>query len=170
STGNITSQQTVQGQTLTDGTATLTGGNLTTTGAVSAGTVSTTGNASVGGSLAVSNGANFNNKVVTGVAPGTVSATSTDAVNGSQLYSVQQQIQTSTASAVQQAQTTADQAVVAAGAAQTTANQALSAAGAAQTTANQALNLGVQNTQQIQAVNSAVAAVNQLVQANICRI
>jgi hypothetical protein len=104
------------------------------------------------------------------VAPGEISPTSTDAINGSQLYNVQQQIQANGAGAVQQAQTTANQAVVAAGAAQTTANQALSAAGAAQTTATQALNLGVQNTQQIQAVNSAVAAVNQLVQANICHI
>ena len=46
----------------------------------------------------------------------------------------------------------------------------MSAAGAAQTTANQALQIGQENTLQIQAVNSAVFAVNQLVQANICHI
>lgn len=82
------------------------------------------------------------------VAAGTLSPTSTDAVNGSQLYATNQNVS----------------------AAQTTANTALSAAGAAQTTANQALQIGQENTLQIQAVNSAVFAVNQLVQANICHI
>jgi hypothetical protein len=92
STGNITSNGTVQGATLTDGTATLNHGNLSTTGSVNAGSVATTGNATVGGNttvngaLSVVNGANFNNKTITGVAPGTLSATSTEAVNGSQLY------------------------------------------------------------------------------------
>ena len=82
------------------------------------------------------------------VAAGTLSPTSTDAVNGSQLYATNQNVS----------------------AAQATANTALSAAGAAQATANQSLQIGQQNTLQIQAVNSAVFAVNQLVQANICHI
>ena len=96
------------------------------------------------------------------VAAGTLSPTSTDAVNGSQLYATNQNVSA--------AQTTANTALSAAGAAQATANTALSAAGAAQTTANQSLQIGQQNTLQIQAVNSAVFAVNQLVQANICHI
>jgi len=78
---------------------------------------------------------------VTNVAPGAVNPTSTDAVNGSQLYGVQQ-----TANA---AQSTANSAVQAASAAQGTANTALAAAGQAQQTANSALSLGQQNSAQI---------------------
>lgn len=122
--------------------------NLTATGSVQAGSVQTTGNTDVGGTLTVSNGANFSNKTVSGVAAGALSSTSTDAVNGSQLYATNQNVS----------------------AAQATANTALSAAGAAQATANQSLQIGQQNTLQIQAVDSAVFAVNQLVQANICHI
>lgn len=40
-----------------------------------------------------SNGINANNKTISNVAPGRVDATSTDAVNGSQLYQVKQDIQ-----------------------------------------------------------------------------
>ena len=48
----------------------------------------------VGGETYIdSNGINANNKTISNVAPGRVDATSTDAVNGSQLYQVKQDIQ-----------------------------------------------------------------------------
>jgi autotransporter adhesin len=117
------------------------------------------------------------------VAPGAVSSTSTDAVNGSQLYATNQNVTAAQNTANQAqtaatgAQTTANQALQvgqsaqsAAAAAQNTANSAQSAANAAQGTANQSLQIGQQNTAQIQAVNTAVSAVNQLLKANICHI
>jgi cytoskeletal protein CcmA (bactofilin family) len=53
--GNITLDATVEGVTITDGTATMTGGDLVTTGAVNSGTLTTTGAAEVGTDLAVGN-------------------------------------------------------------------------------------------------------------------
>jgi autotransporter adhesin len=94
----------VQGVTLSDGAGTtITGGNITTnainsgnitsTGTITDGGLSITnnGNLSTAGSI-TSNGANFQNNIVTGIASGSVTATSTDAVNGSQLYTLQQNL------------------------------------------------------------------------------
>jgi autotransporter adhesin len=84
--GNIaTTTLNVSGTTTTNGIVNT--GNIATT------SLSTTGNATVGGTLAVSgatttNGIDNSNQKITGVAPGTVSSSSTDAVNGSQLYQV----------------------------------------------------------------------------------
>jgi autotransporter adhesin len=88
---------------------------------------------------------------VKNVASGAVNSNSKDAVNGGQLYGVQQTAQ-SAQSAAASAQTTANSAQSAAASAQTTANSAQSAANAAQGTANQALQIGQQNTVQIQAI------------------
>ena len=99
STGDITSQGNVEAKGLSDGTAVLSGGNLTTTGAVNSGTLSITGSAAVGSGLTVSaggasiaGGIDANDAKVTRVAGGTISATSTDAVNGSQLYATNQNV------------------------------------------------------------------------------
>ena len=84
--GNIaTTTLNVSGATTTNGIVNT--GNIATT------SLSTSGNATVGGTLAVSgatttNGIDNSNQKITGVAPGTVSSSSTDAVNGSQLYQV----------------------------------------------------------------------------------
>lgn len=100
------------------------------------------GNTSVAGTFAVSgvstlNGINNQNAgitnagLVSGVTAGAVNATSTEAVNGSQLFDTNQ-----TVAAVQ---TTANTALTTATTAQTTANTALTNAATAQTTANSAL-------------------------------
>jgi len=68
--GDVTSLATVSGVTLTDGTATLTGGNLQAT------TVTTSGNATVGGNL------NMSGNTINNVGAGVLS---TDAVNKGQL-------------------------------------------------------------------------------------
>ena len=86
-TGNAT-----VGGTLAVSGATTTNG-IVNTGNIATTSLSTTGNANVGGTLAVSgatttNGIDNSNQKITGVAPGTVSSSSTDAVNGSQLYQV----------------------------------------------------------------------------------
>ena len=69
-------------------------GNISTTGTVSAGNASMSSNGfSVGDKTYItSNGINANNQKVTNVAAGEISATSTDAVNGSQLYAVGEQV------------------------------------------------------------------------------
>lgn len=75
---------------------TITAGTTLTAASVSATTGTITGNQSVGGTLTVSGvsylngGASLNNQKITNLAAGTVSSTSTDAVNGAQLYAVQQ--------------------------------------------------------------------------------
>ncbi|MDI7720249.1 ESPR-type extended signal peptide-containing protein, partial [Acinetobacter baumannii] len=80
------------GLTVADGATALKNTNIT-------GTLTTTGNTTVGGTLNVNglatfnNGANLNNKKITGLAAGNInSATSTDAVNGGQLYTVNKNI------------------------------------------------------------------------------
>ena len=80
------------GLTVANGTTALKNTNIT-------GTLSTTGNTTVGGTLNVNglatftNGANLNNKKITGLAAGNInSASSTDAVNGGQLYTVNKNI------------------------------------------------------------------------------
>ncbi|MDP1369844.1 YadA-like family protein [Acinetobacter lwoffii] len=80
------------GLTVADGATALKNTNIT-------GTLITTGNTTVGGTLNVNglatfnNGANLNNKKITGLAAGNInSATSTDAVNGGQLYTVNKNI------------------------------------------------------------------------------
>ena len=80
------------GLTVANGTTALKNTNIT-------GTLSTTGNTTVGGTLNVNglatfnNGANLNNKKITGLAAGNINnASSTDAVNGGQLYTVNNNI------------------------------------------------------------------------------
>ena len=80
------------GLTVANGTTALKNTNIT-------GTLTTTGNTTVGGTLNVNgsatfnNGANLNNKKITGLAAGNInSASSTDAVNGGQLYTVNKNI------------------------------------------------------------------------------
>ncbi|WP_444813003.1 ESPR-type extended signal peptide-containing protein [Variovorax fucosicus] len=64
--------------------------NVTTGGLTATGPTTLTGGTTIGGSLTVNPGTtvNMGNNVITNVAPGVVSATSTDAVNGSQLNAV----------------------------------------------------------------------------------
>ena len=80
------------GLTVANGTTALKNTSIT-------GTLTTTGNTTVGGTLNVNglatftNGANLNNKKITGLAAGNInSASSTDAVNGGQLYTVNKNI------------------------------------------------------------------------------
>ena len=80
------------GLTVADGATALKNTNIT-------GTLRTTGNTTVGGTLNVNglatfnNGANLNSKKITGLAAGNISnASSTDAVNGGQLYTVNKNI------------------------------------------------------------------------------
>ncbi|MBM9552862.1 hypothetical protein JRZ81_18475, partial [Acinetobacter nosocomialis] len=75
------------------------------------------------------------NQKITNVAAGTISASSADAVNGSQLNTTNQNVTT--------AQNTANTAVTNAAAAQTTANTAVTNAAAAQATADKGLNFSV---------------------------
>ncbi|MFC4954147.1 ESPR-type extended signal peptide-containing protein, partial [Acinetobacter puyangensis] len=71
---------------VTTGATKINNAGLTTTGAVSTGTLTTTGAATVGGTLDVSGGASLNNQKITSLGAGNVAAGSTDAVNGGQLY------------------------------------------------------------------------------------
>ncbi|MFX6085775.1 hypothetical protein ABTF32_19565, partial [Acinetobacter baumannii] len=80
----------------------------------------------VTGASNLNGGANLNNQKITNVAAGTVSSTSTDAVNGSQLNTTNQNVTT--------AQNTANTAVTNAAAAQNTANTAVTNAAVAQAT------------------------------------
>ncbi|WP_372595715.1 beta strand repeat-containing protein, partial [Acinetobacter sp. SwsAc5] len=80
------------GLTVSNGTTALKNTSIT-------GTLATTGNTTVGGTLNVNgsatfnNGANLNDKKITGLAAGNISnASSTDAVNGGQLYTVNKNI------------------------------------------------------------------------------
>ncbi|MBO8210795.1 hypothetical protein H2O10_17950, partial [Acinetobacter nosocomialis] len=88
-----------------------------------------------GGPSVTTAGINAGNQKITNVAAGTISATSTDAVNGSQLNTTNQNVTT--------AQNTANTAVTNAAAAQNTANTAVTNAAAAQATADKGLNFSV---------------------------
>ncbi|MCH2010497.1 hypothetical protein MKX20_18335, partial [Acinetobacter nosocomialis] len=88
-----------------------------------------------GGPSVTTAGINAGNQKITNVAAGTISASSTDAVNGSQLNTTNQNVTT--------AQNTANTAVTNAAAAQTTANTAVTNAAAAQATADKGLNFSV---------------------------
>lgn len=92
STNGIVNSGNIATTTLNVSGATTTNG-IANTGHIATTSLSTSGNATVGGTLAVSgatttNGIDNSNQKITGVAPGTVSSSSTDAVNGSQLYQV----------------------------------------------------------------------------------
>nr|WP_212511780.1 ESPR-type extended signal peptide-containing protein [Acinetobacter seifertii] len=88
-----------------------------------------------GGPSITTAGINAANQKITNVAAGTISSTSTDAVNGSQLNATNQNVTT--------AQNTANTAVTNAAAAQNTANTAVTNAAAAQATADKGLNFSV---------------------------
>ncbi|MFA3267751.1 YadA-like family protein [Acinetobacter baumannii] len=103
-------------------------------GTVTAGNLTTGGSLNVTGASNLNGGANLNNQKITNLAAGTISSTSTDAVNGSQLNTTNQNVTT--------AQNTANTAVTNAAAAQNTANTAVTNAAAAQATADKGLNLG----------------------------
>ncbi|MCG8286596.1 hypothetical protein MID07_18500, partial [Acinetobacter seifertii] len=100
-------------------------------GTVTAGNLTTGGSLNVTGASNLNGGANLNNQKITNLAAGTISASSTDAVNGSQLNTTNQNVTT--------AQNTANTAVTNAAAAQNTANTAVTNAAAAQNTANTAV-------------------------------
>ncbi|HFX6337436.1 TPA: ESPR-type extended signal peptide-containing protein, partial [Acinetobacter nosocomialis] len=86
-------------------------------GTVTAGNLTTGGSLNVTGASNLNGGANLNNQKITNLAAGTISSTSTDAVNGSQLNTTNQNVTT--------AQNTANTAVTNAAAAQNTANTAV---------------------------------------------
>ncbi|MBJ8507032.1 YadA-like family protein, partial [Acinetobacter seifertii] len=102
-----------------------------------------------GGPSVTTAGINAANQKVTNVAAGTISSTSTDAVNGSQLNETNQNVTTAQNTAntavtnAAAAQNTANTAVTNAAAAQNTANTAVSNAAAAQATADKGLNFSV---------------------------
>ncbi|WP_265735093.1 ESPR-type extended signal peptide-containing protein, partial [Acinetobacter seifertii] len=104
-------------------------------GTVTAGNLTTGGSLNVTGASNLNGGANLNNQKITNLAAGTISASSTDAVNGSQLNTTNQNVTT--------AQNTANTAVTNAAAAQTTANTAVTNAATAQATADKGLNFSV---------------------------
>ncbi|MEQ1110104.1 ESPR-type extended signal peptide-containing protein, partial [Acinetobacter seifertii] len=104
-------------------------------GTVTAGNLTTGGSLNVTGASNLNGGANLNNQKITNLAAGTISASSTDAVNGSQLNTTNQNVTT--------AQNTANTAVTNAAAAQNTANTAVTNAAAAQATADKGLNFSV---------------------------
>jgi hypothetical protein len=85
-------------------------------------------------------------RTLTGLAPGAVSSTSVDAVNGAQLYDVQQTAQSAQSTATS-AQNTASSAARTAQTAQTVAGNAQSAAAQAQSTAGQALTIANNSAQ-----------------------
>ena len=132
-------------------------GTALTTGLLSTTTNNTlVGNTDVAGDFVVSGSSNLNGIVnngagiadaglISGVTSGTLSATSTEAVNGAQLFATNTNVATAQTTAntalanAATAQTTADTALVNAAAAQTTADTALTNAAAAQGTANTAL-------------------------------
>ncbi|EKU61091.1 hemagglutinin, partial [Acinetobacter nosocomialis] len=104
-----------------------------------------------GGPSVTTAGINAANQKITNVAAGTISASSTDAVNGSQLNTTNQNVTT--------AQNTANTAVTNAAAAQNTANTAVTNAAAAQNTANTAVTnaAAAQNTANTAVTNAAAA-------------
>ncbi|WP_307880207.1 hypothetical protein [Acinetobacter seifertii] len=118
-------------------------------GTVTAGNLTTGGSLNVTGASNLNGGANLNNQKITNLAAGTISASSTDAVNGSQLNTTNQNVTTAQNTAntavtnAAAAQTTANTAVTNAAAAQTTANTAVTNAAAAQATADKGLNFSV---------------------------
>ncbi|MCJ9035680.1 YadA-like family protein, partial [Acinetobacter nosocomialis] len=110
---------------------------LTNAGSLTVGNskVDNSGLTITGGPSVTTAGINAGNQKITNVAVGTISATSTDAVNGSQLNTTNQNVTT--------AQNTANTAVTNAAAAQNTANTAVTNAAAAQATADKGLNFSV---------------------------
>lgn len=153
-----------------NGTSLTTGLRVTTT------QNSLIGNTDVAGTLAVTgastlNGINNNSAgitnagLVSGVAAGAVTSTSTEAINGSQLFATNTRVtaaQTTANTAVATAaaaQTTANTGVTNAAAAQSTANTALTNAATAQTTANNALSIanGAQTSANTAITNAATA-------------
>ncbi|QXB47464.1 ESPR-type extended signal peptide-containing protein [Acinetobacter seifertii] len=118
-------------------------------GTVTAGNLTTGGSLNVTGISNLNGGANLNNQKITNLAAGTISASSTDAVNGSQLNTTNQNVTTAQNTAntavtnAAAAQNTANTAVTNAAAAQTTANTAVTNAAAAQATADKGLNFSV---------------------------
>ncbi|MEN8350420.1 hypothetical protein ABFP31_17725, partial [Acinetobacter nosocomialis] len=110
---------------------------LTNAGSLTVGNtkVDNSGLTITGGPSVTTAGINAGNQKITNVAAGTVSSTSTDAVNGSQLNTTNQNVTT--------AQNTANTAVTNAAAAQNTANTAVTNAAAAQATADKGLNFSV---------------------------
>ncbi|WP_151983383.1 YadA-like family protein, partial [Acinetobacter nosocomialis] len=111
--------------------------SLTNAGSLTVGNskVDNSGLTITGGPSVTTAGINAGNQKITNVAAGTISASSTDAVNGSQLNTTNQNVTT--------AQNTANTAVTNAAAAQTTANTAVTNAAAAQATADKGLNFSV---------------------------
>ncbi|QNX38346.1 YadA-like family protein [Acinetobacter seifertii] len=118
-------------------------------GTVTAGNLTTGGSLNVTGASNLNGGANLNNQKITNLAAGTISASSTDAVNGSQLNTTNQNVTTAQNTAntavtnAAAAQNTANTAVTNAAAAQNTANTAVTNAAAAQATADKGLNFSV---------------------------
>lgn len=123
---------------------------VNSTGTAITGVLSATGASTLNGINNQSAGIT-NAGLVSGVTAGTVSATSTEAINGSQLFTTNTNVAT--------AQTTADTALANAATVQTTANTALTNAAAAQTTANTALTnaAAAQTTADSALTNSATA-------------
>jgi hypothetical protein len=118
------------GQTVNNGLLSDAIGNQLVGNTAAAGNFSVSGTTSLNG--LDNNGAGITNAgLVSGVMPGVVSGTSTDAVNGAQLFTTNSNVST--------AQTTADSAVNDAAAAQSTADSALTNAATAQMTADTAL-------------------------------
>ncbi len=110
---------------------------LTNAGSLTVGNskVDNSGLTITGGPSVTTAGINAGNQKITNVAAGTISASSTDAVNGSQLNTTNQNVTT--------AQNTANTAVTNAATAQNTANTAVTNAAAAQATADKGLNFSV---------------------------
>ncbi|QNW93937.1 YadA-like family protein [Acinetobacter seifertii] len=125
--------------------------SLTNAGSLTVGNskVDNSGLTITGGPSVTTAGINAANQKITNVAAGTISASSTDAVNGSQLNTTNQNVTTAQNTAntavtnAAAAQTTANTAVTNAAAAQTTANTAVTNAAAAQATADKGLNFSV---------------------------
>ncbi|MBP1483916.1 ESPR-type extended signal peptide-containing protein, partial [Acinetobacter nosocomialis] len=110
--------------------------NNVTTGNTTLNSSGVTVNGGVNGPVKLTNtGLDNGGNKITNVAAGTVSSTSTDAVNGSQLNTTNQNVTT--------AQNTANTAVTNAAAAQNTANTAVTNAATAQATADKGLNFSV---------------------------
>ncbi|MPS63098.1 ESPR-type extended signal peptide-containing protein [Acinetobacter sp.] len=110
--------------------------NSVTTGNTTLNSSGVTVNGGVNGPVKLTNtGLDNGGNKITNVAAGTVSSTSTDAVNGSQLNTTNQNVTT--------AQNTANTAVTNAAAAQNTANTAVTNAATAQATADKGLNFSV---------------------------
>ncbi|AWL19996.1 hypothetical protein DIW83_13675 [Acinetobacter nosocomialis] len=110
---------------------------LTNAGSLTVGNskVDNSGLTITGGPSVTTAGINAGNQKITNVAAGTISASSADAVNGSQLNTTNQNVTT--------AQNTANTAVTNAAAAQNTANTAVTNAATAQATADKGLNFSV---------------------------